>query len=123
MKWVWDEEKIDNATMSTDNVVELLRARIRKLPQKVQLLLQYAACLGSSFSVSMLELIWKKHALISTDDEYCCHIPTRCRAGRKLYRDLWRPTVPMGSCMTRSRRPFYLGTKLFYHLQVTVASA
>jgi histidine kinase len=97
MKWVWDEEEIDNATMSAANVVGLLRARIRKLPQKVQLLLQYAACLGSSFSVSMLELIWKKHALISTDDEYCCHIPTRCRAGRKLCRELWRATVPMGS--------------------------
>jgi hypothetical protein len=32
--------------------------------------LQYAACLGSSFSVSTLELIWKKHALISTEHVY-----------------------------------------------------
>jgi predicted ATPase len=128
MKWVWGEEEIDNATMSAANVVGLLRARIRKLPPKVQLLLQYAACLTrSSFSVSMLELIWKKHALISTDDEYCCHIPTRCTGLEENFIEIcgdqqfrW---VHDNGFMTRSRRPFYLGTKLFYHVQVTVASA
>jgi predicted ATPase len=47
--------------------VELLRARIRKLAQKVQLLLQYAACLGSSFSIAALDLVWKEHAVISAE--------------------------------------------------------
>eukprot|EP00980_Cylindrotheca_fusiformis_P021303 scaffold8208_cov142-Cylindrotheca_fusiformis.AAC.2 len=66
-KWIWDEKKIADATMSTANVVELLQARIRKLPERVQLMLQYAACLGSSFSIATLRLIWQKHPVLGTD--------------------------------------------------------
>eukprot|EP00980_Cylindrotheca_fusiformis_P027509 scaffold20794_cov117-Cylindrotheca_fusiformis.AAC.1 len=66
-KWIWDEKKIADATMSTANVVELLQARIRKLPERVQLMLQYAACLGSSFNIATLRLIWQKHPVLSTD--------------------------------------------------------
>eukprot|EP00980_Cylindrotheca_fusiformis_P023735 scaffold10881_cov138-Cylindrotheca_fusiformis.AAC.3 len=67
LKWIWDEKKIADATMSTANVVELLQARIRKLPERVQLMLQYAACLGSSFSIATLRLIWQKHPVLGTD--------------------------------------------------------
>eukprot|EP00980_Cylindrotheca_fusiformis_P025741 scaffold14558_cov137-Cylindrotheca_fusiformis.AAC.6 len=67
LKWIWDEKKIAEATMTTDNVVDLLQARMRKMPTKVQLLLQYAACLGSSFSTSTLELIWRKQSVMSSD--------------------------------------------------------
>jgi predicted ATPase len=63
LDWVWDEKLIDNETMSTANVVDLVQARIRKLPESVQLLLQYAACLGSSFQLSTLSLIWNMHAM------------------------------------------------------------
>ena len=52
MKWVWDVPKIEDATMSTPNVVDLLQTQMVKLPEDAQLLLQYAACLGSSFSLS-----------------------------------------------------------------------
>jgi predicted ATPase len=44
LKWVWDEDVIEEETMSTDIVVDLLQARMKKLPDDVQLLLQYAAC-------------------------------------------------------------------------------
>jgi histidine kinase len=60
--WMWEETAIGNATVSTANVADLLQAKMRKLPKNSQLLLQYAACLGSSFSLSTLDLIWDKHA-------------------------------------------------------------
>eukprot|EP00980_Cylindrotheca_fusiformis_P025736 scaffold14558_cov137-Cylindrotheca_fusiformis.AAC.1 len=53
--------------MSTDNVVDLLQARMRKMPAKVQLLLQYAACLGSSFSACTLDLIWREQSVMGAD--------------------------------------------------------
>eukprot|EP00980_Cylindrotheca_fusiformis_P027445 scaffold20461_cov117-Cylindrotheca_fusiformis.AAC.8 len=53
--------------MSADNVVDLLQARMRKLPANVQLLLQYAACLGSSFSASTLDLIWREQFVMKAD--------------------------------------------------------
>lgn len=61
--WVWDASEIEKATKSTANVVDLLQAPMRKLPADIQLLLQYAACLGSSFSYSVLRFLWKNHAL------------------------------------------------------------
>lgn len=68
-KWKWDLAQIEEVTMSTANVVVLLQSKIQKLPKQVQRLLQYAACIGSSFSVPTLELIWKKSNFISFDKE------------------------------------------------------
>jgi predicted ATPase len=62
LQWKWDEKDIEKETMSAENVVDLLQDRMRKLPKEDQLLLEYAACLGSSFRVSMLELVWRKHS-------------------------------------------------------------
>lgn len=67
LKWVWDDEKIAATTMSADNVVDLLQGRMRKMTDKVQLLLQYAACLGSTFTLSTLEIIWQRHAVMSSE--------------------------------------------------------
>jgi predicted ATPase len=62
MEWVWNVKKIDNATMLSDNVVDMLKGRMRKLCKDIQLLLQYAACLGSSFSTVTLQYVWEEHA-------------------------------------------------------------
>eukprot|EP00980_Cylindrotheca_fusiformis_P021843 scaffold8677_cov106-Cylindrotheca_fusiformis.AAC.2 len=67
LKWIWDEDRIADATMSADNVVDLLQVRMRKMPANVQLLLQYAACLGSSFSASTLDLIWREQSVMSAE--------------------------------------------------------
>eukprot|EP00980_Cylindrotheca_fusiformis_P020179 scaffold7251_cov117-Cylindrotheca_fusiformis.AAC.1 len=67
LKWVWDEDRIADATMSADNVVDLLQMRMRKMPASVQLLLQYAACLGSSFSAATLDLIWREQSVMSAE--------------------------------------------------------
>ncbi|KAL3938634.1 MAG: hypothetical protein SGBAC_006491 [Bacillariaceae sp.] len=63
--WMWDLAQIEEVTMSTANVVVLLQRKIQKMPKQVQRLLQYAACIGSSFSVSTLELIWKKSSILN----------------------------------------------------------
>jgi len=69
MKWVYNVSKIEDATMSTANVVDLLHTRMRKLSDDMQVLLQYAACLGSSFSPSTLQFVWKENrSIIRTDD-------------------------------------------------------
>jgi predicted ATPase len=70
LKWVWDEEEIENMTMATANVVDLLRARMARLSEKSRLLLQYAACLGASFNIPTLQLVWNKHSsTVSTPSE------------------------------------------------------
>ena len=63
LKWTWDEKAIEDATMSTANVVDMLQARMRKLEPDLQLLLQYAASLGSTFAYSMIDLLWNRHAI------------------------------------------------------------
>lgn len=61
LKLLWDETEIENETMATLNVVDLLQARMKKLSSDAQLLLQYAACLGSPFRTPILSLIWTKN--------------------------------------------------------------
>ncbi|KAL3938432.1 MAG: hypothetical protein SGBAC_006650, partial [Bacillariaceae sp.] len=61
VKWVWKAEEIENATMSTTNVVALLQDRMGKLEGHVQRFIQYAACLGASFQVTILRIVWEKH--------------------------------------------------------------
>ncbi|EPG67815.1 protein kinase domain-containing protein [Leptospira wolffii] len=54
--WKWDISKIRNTKIS-DNVVELLINRIRKLPPKIQETLELASCIGSSFDLALLTRI------------------------------------------------------------------
>lgn len=60
-KWDWDLTEIENATMSTANVAILLQARMRKMPKHTQQFLQFAAFLGSFFSLKTMEIVWKKY--------------------------------------------------------------
>merc|ERR1719215_2304701 len=64
MKWSWDVTKIEDATMSAANVADLLQARMMKLSDDIQIVLQYAACLGSLFSLSTLKYVWENHAIL-----------------------------------------------------------
>ena len=61
-KWGWYVSTIEDATMFTTDVIGLLHNKMTKMPQDVQLVLRYAACLGSSFSLSTIKLMWTKHA-------------------------------------------------------------
>jgi len=53
--WEWDLAAIEQASY-TDNVVELLLARIRSLPAATQQLLQLAASIGNRFALDLLAL-------------------------------------------------------------------
>src|SRR5262249_23482935 len=62
-RWSWDLERI-HAKSYTDNVVDLLVAKLARLPAKTQLALQQMACLGNAAEVTM-------HAIVlgtSTED-------------------------------------------------------
>ncbi|CAJ1956433.1 unnamed protein product [Cylindrotheca closterium] len=66
-KWSWDVNEIKQRTNFISDVVELLQGRMKKLTKDIQLLLQYAACLGTSFKLSTIDIIWKEHGTNRSD--------------------------------------------------------
>ena len=67
--WKWDHEQILSRTSPTANVVDLMRGRMEKLPAHIRQRLSVAACLGSSFSPVVAEMVfdnirdhWKDHS-------------------------------------------------------------
>ncbi|MBW4610721.1 MAG: EAL domain-containing protein [Hassallia sp. WJT32-NPBG1] len=56
--WQWDVAQIQ-AKDITDNVVELMAAKIGKLPTSTQMVLQLAACIGNKFDLSTLAIIYQ----------------------------------------------------------------
>ena len=69
--WKWDTEQIDEATMSTANVVVMLHDHLTKMPHQVQALLQCAAYLGSTFKGSTIDIVWTTYGrrLVETKAE------------------------------------------------------
>lgn len=61
--WTWDLARIEDATMSTANVVILLQDQMRRLTRQAQVFLRCAAHLGSTFSTTVLGIIWKTHGI------------------------------------------------------------
>lgn len=54
----WDTKRITLETEATSNLVDLMKEKLTKLPTETQQLLSLAACLGSSFGTSNLEILW-----------------------------------------------------------------
>lgn len=61
--WKWDTDRI-NAKGYSDNVVDLMMSKMRKLPLATQNILELAACIGNTFSLDTLKAI-------TVDDEKC----------------------------------------------------
>ncbi|WP_413160619.1 AAA family ATPase [Capilliphycus salinus ALCB114379] len=57
--WQCDLVKI-RALSLTENVVDLVRDKLRKLPQKTQYILQLAACIGNEFNLKTLSIVCEK---------------------------------------------------------------
>jgi predicted ATPase len=57
--WQWDIAEI-GAKEFTDDVVELMASKLRRLPGETQAALQLAACIGSEFDVEMLQVTHDK---------------------------------------------------------------
>src|SRR5690606_25931079 len=54
--WTWDIPRIEAAGI-TDNVVELLTDKVRRLPESSQDALRVAACVGNRFELETLALV------------------------------------------------------------------
>jgi predicted ATPase/serine phosphatase RsbU (regulator of sigma subunit)/tRNA A-37 threonylcarbamoyl transferase component Bud32 len=59
--WQWDMSQIE-ALGITDNVVELMIGKLKKLPEATQNVLQLAACIGSEFDLNTLTFICEETA-------------------------------------------------------------
>ncbi len=57
--WQWDIAQIE-ALEITENVVDLMIGRLKKLPDSTQLVLQLAACVGNRFDLNTLAIIHKE---------------------------------------------------------------
>jgi predicted ATPase/signal transduction histidine kinase len=58
-RWCWDLDRIEQSRI-TDNVVDLMAQKLRKLPPQTVKVLQLAACLGNRFDVPALAVIDKR---------------------------------------------------------------
>ncbi len=56
-RWVWDVERIGQEAI-TDNVVDLMAAKLRRLSEDTRHLLQRAACIGHRFDLGMLSAVY-----------------------------------------------------------------
>ena len=56
IRWQWDTTHIEGENI-TDNVVELMLGKLKKLPIATQQVLQLAACVGANFDLSTLSII------------------------------------------------------------------
>lgn len=59
--WHWDINQIEQCAI-TDNVVDLMVQKLRKLPSSTQQVLRLVACLGNEFDLNTLSLINEKEA-------------------------------------------------------------
>ncbi|MGI9542872.1 MAG: sigma 54-interacting transcriptional regulator, partial [Cyclobacteriaceae bacterium] len=59
--WQWEIEKIELANI-TNNVVDLMVQKLKKLPKSLQDVLQLAACIGNRFDLNSLSIIYEDSA-------------------------------------------------------------
>ena len=58
LQWNWDVKEIEDHTVASDNVVDLLMQKMDDLTVDQADLLRMAACLGASFAKETLQLLW-----------------------------------------------------------------
>ncbi|WP_375512239.1 AAA family ATPase [uncultured Nostoc sp.] len=59
LSWQWNIAQIQ-AQNITDNVVELMLHKLKKLPENTQQILQLAACIGAEFNLDTLSIVCEK---------------------------------------------------------------
>lgn len=59
LTWQWDITQIE-AVGITDNVIDLMIAKVKKLPGQTQNILRLSACIGNSFDLNTLAIISEK---------------------------------------------------------------
>ncbi|MEA5515867.1 AAA family ATPase [Nodularia sp. UHCC 0506] len=69
-KWQWNLAEIQAIGIIDKNVVELVASRLEKLPKLTQDVLKLAACVGDSFSLDVLSIIYEKSSFLTANDLY-----------------------------------------------------
>jgi predicted ATPase len=69
LTWTWDDQEIETKTRATENVVDLLKAKMAELSEDSIYLLKLAACLGSTFEVRTLNIAWERSTEMTSNDE------------------------------------------------------
>ncbi len=59
--WQWNITQIQEQDI-TDNVVELMIGKLRKLPESTQIVLQLASCIGANFDLNTIAIVCEKSA-------------------------------------------------------------
>jgi predicted ATPase len=60
LSWTWDNKEIQFSTGASDNVVDLLKGKMAELPKNLADILKLASCLGSTFEVRTLNVVWER---------------------------------------------------------------
>ena len=58
-QWQWDLDTLKKLNL-TDNVIDLMIVKVRKLPEATQEMLQLAACIGNQFDIATLTMLAQK---------------------------------------------------------------
>ncbi|WP_414562893.1 MULTISPECIES: AAA family ATPase [unclassified Anabaena] len=69
-KWEWSLAEIQAIGIIDKNVVELVASRLEKLPQFTQEVLKLAACIGDSFSLDVLAIIYEQSPAVTANHLY-----------------------------------------------------
>ncbi|HBB34401.1 MAG TPA: serine/threonine-protein kinase PknK [Cyanobacteria bacterium UBA8803] len=67
LSWQWEIDQIE-AIGITDNVVDLMIGKLKKLPPATQSVLRFAACLGAEFDLKTLSLMYEEAAIAIFSD-------------------------------------------------------
>jgi predicted ATPase len=57
-QWTWDDSIVEMESAATENVVDVIKAKMEKYPDDMKLLLKVASCLGNAFERDIVELLW-----------------------------------------------------------------
>jgi predicted ATPase len=69
LSWTWDNKEIESSTGASDNVVDLLKAKMSELKKNLVDILKLASCLGSTFDVRTLNVVWERSTALALGDE------------------------------------------------------
>ncbi|MDP5337553.1 MAG: serine/threonine-protein kinase PknK, partial [Nodularia sp. (in: cyanobacteria)] len=69
-QWQWSLAEIQAIGITDKNVVELVASRLKKLPKVTQDVLKLAACVGDSFNLDVLSIIYEKSSSLTANNLY-----------------------------------------------------
>ena len=100
-RWVWDLLRI-RARGFTDNVVELMVEKLKRLPPETQKILQQFACMGSIAEFEILRMAYQGSGSIEDMHD---HLWEAVRSGLIFRADNSYGSLSYASCTTAYRKP------------------